>query len=301
MKTAPFPQLQAFLAVARLRSFSSAARELGVSRSAVSYSVRQLEGHLRVVLLTRTTRSVSLTDAGRRLLETAGPGLGQALAALANVGAQPGEAVGRLRLSAPRMAVAFVINPVLPTFRARHPRVEVEVDIEDRFVDIVAEGYDAGVRLTEAIERDMVQVRLTDAFRFVVVGAPSYLERHGTPEKPQDLLRHECITFRAQTTGTLYAWELERGRKTWRVPVRGGVVTNDSQVMLSLVESGLGLTYAFEPVVREQLRTGRLKVVLEAYAPTVPGFFLYFPSRAQRSPPLRLFIEAAKELAVRAL
>jgi DNA-binding transcriptional LysR family regulator len=301
MKTAPFPQLQAFLAVARLRSFSGAARELGVSRSAVSYSVRQLEDRLRVVLLTRTTRSVSLTDAGRRLVETAGPGLGQALAALANVAAQPGEAVGRLRLSAPRMAVAFVINPVLPTFRARHPRVEVEVDIEDRFVDIVAEGYDAGVRLSEAIERDMVQVRLTDAFRFVVVGAPSYLERHGTPEKPQDLLRHECITFRAQTTGALYAWELERGRKTWRVPVRGCVVTGDSQVMLSLAESGAGLTYAFEPEVREQLRTGRLKVVLEAYAPTVPGFFLYFPSRAQRTPPLRLFIEAAKELAVRAL
>jgi DNA-binding transcriptional LysR family regulator len=287
--------------VARLRSFSSAARELGVSRSAVSYSVRQLEDRLRVMLLTRTTRSVSLTDAGRRLVETAGPGLGQALAALANVGAQPGEAVGRLRLSAPRMAVAFVINPVLPTFRARHPRVEVEVDVEDRFVDIVAEGYDAGVRLSEAIERDMVQVRLTDAFRFVVVGAPSYLDRHGTPEKPQDLLRHECITFRAQKTGALYAWELERGRKTWRVPVRGGVVTNDSQVMLSLAESGAGLTYAFEPMVREQLRTGRLKIVLGAYAPSVPGFFLYFPSRAQRSPPLRLFIEAAKELSVRAL
>jgi len=301
MKAAPFPQLQAFLAVARLRSFSSAARELGVSRSAVSYSVRQLEDRLRVVLLTRTTRSVSLTDAGRRLVETAGPGLGQALAALANAAAQPGEAVGRLRLSAPRMAAPFVINPVLPTFRARHPRVEVEVDIEDRFVDIVAEGYDAGVRLSEAIERDMVQVRLTDAFRFVVVGAPSYLERHGTPERPQDLLRHECITFRAQTTGALYAWELERGRKSWRVPVRGGVVTGDSQVMLSLAESGAGLTYAFEPMVREQLRTGRLKVVLEAYAPTVPGFFLYFPSRAQRSPPLRLFIEAAKVLAVRAL
>jgi DNA-binding transcriptional LysR family regulator len=301
MKGAPFPQLQAFLAVARLRNFSSAARELGVSRSAVSYSVRQLEDRLRVALLTRTTRSVALTDAGRRLVETAGPGLGQALAALANAAAEPGEAVGRLRLSAPRMAVAFVINPVLPTFHARHPRVEVEVDIEDRFVDIVAEGYDAGVRLSEAIERDMVQVRLTDAFRFVVVGAPSYLERHGTPEKPQDLLRHECITFRARTTGALYAWELERGRKTWRVPVRAGVVTGDSEVMLSLAESGAGLAYVFEPTVREQLRTGRLKVVLEAYAPTVPGFFLYFPSRAQRSPPLRLFIEAAKELAVRTL
>ena len=300
MNSAPFQQLQAFLAVARLRSFSSAARELAVSRAAVSHAVRQLEGKLRVVLLTRTTRSVSLTDPGRRLVEAAGPGLGQALAALANVSAQPGEAVGRLRLSAPRMAVPFIITPVLPTFRDRHPRVEVEVVVENRFVDIVAEGYDAGVRLSEAIERDMVQVRLTDAFRFVVVGAPSYLERHGTPQKPIDLLRHECITYRSQTTGAIYAWELERGRKTWRVPVRGGVLTNEDQLMLSLAESGTGLTYTFEPGVREQLRTGRLKVVLEAFAPTVPGFFLYFPSRAQRSLPLRLFIEAAKELSARA-
>ena len=299
MSAATFPQLQVFLAVARLRSFSSAARELGVSRSAVSQAVRQLEAELRVVLLRRTTRSVSLTDTGRRLVEEAGPGLNQALAALANVAAQPGEAVGRLRLSVPGMAVPFVIAPVLPTFRARHPRVEVEVVVEDRFVDIVAEGYDAGVRLSEAIERDMVQVRLTDAFRFVVVGAPSYLKRHGTPQKPEDLLRHECITFRSQSTGTLYAWELERGRKTWHVPVRGGVVTTDSRVMLSMAEAGAGLMYAFEPEAQEQLRTGRLKVVLEAYAPTVPGFFLYFPSRAQRSGPLRLFVEAAKELARR--
>ena len=300
MNTALLPQLQAFLAVARLRSFSGAARELGVSRSAVSQSVRQLEEQLRVVLLTRTTRSVSLTDAGRRLVEGAGPALGQALAALTEVSAQPGEAVGRVRLSVPRMAVPFVITPVLPTFRERHPRVEVEVVVEDRFVDIVAEGYDAGVRLSEAIERDMVQVRLTDAFRFVVVGAPSYLARHGTPQRPEDLLRHECITFRSQTTGALYAWELERGRRTWRVPVRGGVVTNDSATSVSLAEQGLGLAYAFEPMVEEQLRTGRLRRVLESYAPTVPGFFLYFPSRAQRSAPLRLFVEAAKELLVRA-
>ncbi len=297
MNTAPFPQLQAFLATARLSSFSGAARELGVSTSAVSQAVRQLEEQLRVVLLNRTTRSVSLTDAGRRLVESAGPALRQALAALTEVSAQPGEAVGRLRLSVPRAAVPYVISPVVPTFRARHPRVEVEVVIEDRFVDIVAEGYDAGVRLSEAIERDMVQVRLTDAFRFVVVGAPSYLTRHGTPQRPEELLRHECITFRSQTTGALYAWELERGRRTWRVPVRGGVVTNDSQVRMSLAEQGLGLAYALEPMVAEQLRTGRLQRVLESYAPTVPGFFLYFPSRAQRSPALRLFVDAARELA----
>jgi DNA-binding transcriptional LysR family regulator len=195
--------------------------------------------------------------------------------------------------------VPFVIDPVLPTFRARHPRVEVEVAIDERFVDIVAEGYDAGVRLSEAIERDMVQVRLTDAFRFVVVGAPDYLARHGTPERPEDLLRHECITFRSKTTGALYAWEFERGRRTWRVPVRGGVVTNDGPVSVSLAERGLGLAYTSEPNVMQQLDSGRLERVLERYAPMVPGFFLYFPSLAQRSAPLRLFVEAAKELAVR--
>ncbi|RKH21816.1 LysR family transcriptional regulator [Corallococcus sp. CA047B] len=301
MNTAPFPQLQVFLAVARLRSFSGAARELGVSTAAVSQSVRQLEGQLRVVLLTRTTRSVSLTDAGRRLVEGAGPAMGQALTALAEVSAQPGEAVGRVRLSVPRAAVPYLITPVVPAFRERHPRVEVEVVVEERFVDIVAEGYDAGVRLSEAIERDMVQVRLTDAFRFVVVGSPDYLARRGTPQRPEDLLNHECITFRMRTTGALYAWELERGRRNWRVPVRGGVVTNDSHLTVPLVEQGLGLAYVFEPMVTEQLRTGRLLRVLEAYAPTVPGFFLYYPSRAQRSTPLRLFVEVARELALKAI
>ncbi|AKJ04628.1 LysR family transcriptional regulator [Archangium gephyra] len=296
MKTAPLLHLQVFLVVARLRSFSGAARELGVSTAAVSQSVRHLEEQLGVVLLTRTTRSVALTDAGRRLVEGTGPGLGQVLAALGEVSAKPGEVVGRLRLTVPRMAVPFLITPVLPTFRTRHPRVGVEVVIEERFVDIVAEGYDAGVRLSEAIERDMVQVRLTDAFRFVVVGAPSYLARHGTPQRPEDLLRHECITFRSQTTGALYAWELERGRRNWRVPVRGGVVTNDNAVTASLAEEGLGLAYTFEPAVQEQLKSGRLVRVLEAYAPEVPGFFLYYPSRAQRSGPLRLFVETAKEL-----
>jgi DNA-binding transcriptional LysR family regulator len=301
MNTALFPQLQAFLAVARVRSFSGAGRELGVSRSAVSQSVRLLEEHLRVVLLARTTRSVSLTDAGRRLVENAGPALGQIVAALAQVSAQPGEIVGKVRLSVPRSAVPFVIDPVLPTFRLRHPRVEVEVAIDERLVDIVAEGFDAGVRLSESIERDMVQVKLTDAFRFVVVGAPAYFARHGTPGRPEDLLRHECITFRSKTTGALYAWELERGRRTWRVPVRGGVVTNDGAVSVSLAERGLGLAYAAEPLLMEHFRTGRLERVLERYAPTVPGFFLYFPSLAQRSAPLRLFIEAAKELAVRSV
>jgi DNA-binding transcriptional LysR family regulator len=301
MSSVPFPQLQAFLAVARHQSFSGAARELGVSRSAVSQSVRQLEELVRVVMLTRTTRSVSLTEAGRRLVEGAGPSLARVASALAEVSAKPGETVGHLRLTVPRAAVPFLIDPVVPTFRERHPRVEVEIVVEERFVDIVAEGYDAGVRLSEAIERDMVQVRLTDSFRFVIVGAPQYLERHGTPERPEDLLRHECITFRNRASGALYVWELERGRRNWRVPVRGGVVCSESASTTSLAEKGLGLAYALEPMVREPLREGRLKVVLDRYAATVPGFFLYFPSVARKSAPLRLFVDAARELAVRTL
>jgi DNA-binding transcriptional LysR family regulator len=171
----------------------------------------------------------------------------------------------------------------------------VEVVAENRFVDIVAEGYDAGIRLHEALDRDMVQVRLTEPFRFVVVGAPAYLEKHGAPERPEDLLRHECFTFRHPTTGSLFAWELERGKRSWRVPVRGSIVTNNGMLALAMVEKGLGLAYVIEPMVNDALKAGRLLRVLEPYAPKVPGFFLYFPSRAQRSGPLSLFIEAAKE------
>jgi DNA-binding transcriptional LysR family regulator len=202
--------------------------------------------------------------------------------------------VGRVRLTVPRAAFAFVIEPVLPMFRERHPRIQLELVFDDRRVDIVGEGYDAGIRLSEFVERDMVSVRLTDGFRFVVVGAPSYLEKHGTPQRPEDLLHHECLTFRSGT-GSLYAWELERGRKTWRVPVRGSVVTNDGLFCIKWAEQGLGLAYMFEPLVAEQVRAGRLQCVLEPYAASVPGFFLYYPSRAQRSEPLRLFIETLGE------
>jgi DNA-binding transcriptional LysR family regulator len=288
-------QLHVFLTVARLRSFSGAGRELGVSTPAVSQAVRQLEEQLKVVLLTRTTRSVAVTDAGRRLMESAGPALGQALTALKELSADSGATTGRLKLSVPRAALPFAVEPVLPELRARHPRIEVEVVVEDRLVDIVADGYDAGVRLSEAIERDMVQVRLTDEFRFVVVGSPAYLAKHGRPERPEQLLQHECITFHT-SSGALYAWELERGRRSWRIAVRGGVIANDNQLNVRLAERGLGLAYAFEPHVTELVRKKRLEIVLDEYAPVVPGFFLYFPSRAQRSPALRLFVETARRL-----
>lgn len=299
MQAAPLPQLQLFLAVARLRSFSAAARELGMSTSAVSQAVKQLEAQLQVVLLIRTTRSVSLTEAGQRLIERAAPAMKEAVAALADVAARPGEVVGRLKITVGHSAVPFVITPVLPAFRARHPRIEVEIVVEERLVDLVGEGYDAGVRLTESIDRDMVQVRLTDELRFVVVGTPAYLAKHGTPRKPEDLLHHNCIGYRARPDGPVYAWELERGRRTWRVPVRGGVITNEPQLGIALAEQGVGLAFTFEPSVAAQLRSGRLETVLEAYAPTVPGFFLCYPSRAQSSPALRLFVEVAKDVTAR--
>lgn len=293
----PLSQLQVFVTVARLRSFSRAARELGVSTSAVSQSVRQLEEQLRVTLLARTTRSVALTEAGRRLLDAADPALRQLVTALTEVSAAPGETVGRLRLTVPNVAMQYIVEPVLAVFHARHPRVEVEIVAEDRLVDIVAEGYDAGIRLAEALERDMVQLRLTDSFRFVVLGSPAYLRRHGTPQRPQDLLRHECLTFRLSSTSELYAWELERGRRLWRVPVRGRVVTNALDVQLSLCERGLGLAYAFEPHAEEAIRAGRLVRVLEPYAATVSGLYLFYPSRAQHSPALRLFAATTREVA----
>ena len=296
MSSLPFAQLQAFLAVARTGNFSAAARALQVSRSAVSQSVRQLEEQLQVVLVHRTTRSVALTAAGRRLVEGVAPAFAQTANTLVEVAAQPGEVTGTLRLTLPHAAFPLVLAPVLPTFRSRHPRVEVDVSLEDRLVDIVAGGFDAGIRLSESVQRDMVHLRLTEAFRFLVVGAPEYFVGRDRPRKPEDLLQHECITFRSPTTGALYAWELERGTKEWNVPVRGAVAVNDGLACAVLAKRGLGLAYVPEPNIREDLASGGLEVVLEGYAPTVPGYFIYYPSRAQCSKALRLFVEIAREV-----
>jgi DNA-binding transcriptional LysR family regulator len=299
MSTAPFAQLQAFLAVARHRSFGSAARELGVSRSAVSQSVRQLEERLHVTLLARTSRSVALTDVGRRLVDNAGPAVEQALESLRAVAAVPGEVTGRVRLSVPAAAVPLILARLLPQFVARFPKVELDVHVDNRLVDVVADGFDAGIRLVEAIHRDMVHIRLTEAFRVIIAAAPSYLERRGVPEKPTDLLEHDCICARWASDGQASAWELERGKKTWRVPVRGPIVTNDGDLMRTLALAGTGLVYTLEPLIEGELANGRLHAVLEPYAPAVPGLFLYFPSRAKVSPAFRAFVQVAQEAMAR--
>ena len=296
MAFTPLNALNAFIVVARRRSFVAAARDLGVSASALSQSVQQLETRLGVSLLTRTSRSVAPTDAGQRLLEHAGPGLDQALDALKTVTARPGEITGRVKLSVPSAAVSMVLTRLLPKFIERHPNVELDVRVENRFVNIVAEGLDAGIRLVEAIDRDMVHVRLSGPSRIVVAGAPSYLKRKGTPEKPTDLVHHDCLGVRWSADTEPFAWELARGKKTWRMPVRGPVVTNDRQLLHSLAVGGYGLLYTLEAIIGEDLARGRLRIVLEPYAANVPGLFLYFPSRSQESPALRAFVSVARDI-----
>ncbi len=297
MAFTPLNSLNAFLAVARRRSFAGAARDLGVTASALSQSVQQLEARVGVPLLTRTSRSVAPTDAGQRLLEHAGPAIDQALEALKTVSARPGEVTGRVKLSVPTAAVSIVLTRLVPTFIERYPNVELDISVENRFVNIVAEGLDAGIRLVEAIDRDMIHVRVSGPTRVVVAGAPSYFKRHGVPQKPDDLVRHACLRSRWRQDEEPFAWELERGKKTWRVPVRGPVITNDRELLHALALGGHGLLYTLERVIADDLARGRLRVVLEAYAPTVPGLFLYFPSRAQVSPALRAFVAVARELA----
>ncbi|MFY2563622.1 LysR family transcriptional regulator [Corallococcus terminator] len=296
MALTPLNELAVFVAVARHKSFTRAAKELGVSTSAVSQSVKLLEERVHQALLFRTTRNVSLTDAGQRLLERAAPGLESALNALEHLSADATQLTGTLRLTVPGIALASVIEPVLPRFLRENPHVHAEVRLSDQFVDIVEEGLDAGLRLMEAVEKDMVQVRLTPAFRFMVLASPAYLKRHGTPQRPEDLANHDCITYRAPTTGLPYHWELERGRKELRVQVKGRLATDNAEVMFRMAVAGVGLTYLAELQVAPALRAGTLVPVLEDWAPSVPGIFLYYPHRAQASPPLRAFIALARKL-----
>lgn len=287
--------LAEFLAVARHRSFTAAAAELGVTPSALSQAVRQLERRLGVSLLTRTTRSVALTDSGRRLVDEGGPAVAQALTALREAGAAPGEVTGTVRLTAPELALSSVIGPVVPAFVSRYPRVTLDIEVENRLVDIVAEGYDGGIRLEESLEKDMVQLNLVGPTAFLVAGAPGYVAARGVPERPRDLLTHDCLGYRSETTGALYAWELVRGKRLFRVPVRGPFVSNDERLIRSMVEAGLGLGYLWEPHAREALRSGRLRQVLREYSAEVPGLFLYYPSRAV-SRAFRAFIDVCREV-----
>jgi DNA-binding transcriptional LysR family regulator len=284
----------AFLAVARERSFTRAAAQLGVSQSALSQSLRGLESRLGLRLLTRTTRSVAPTEAGERLLRAAGPRLEEIegeLAALSELRDKPS---GTIRITAHDHAIRAVLWPALEKLLPDYPDIKVEIVIDYGLTDIVAERYDAGVRTGEMVAKDMIAVRIGPDMRTAVVGAPSYFATRPKPKTPQDLTAHRCINLRLPTHGGLYAWEFEKGKRELRVRVEGQLVFNGTDPMLDAALAGAGLAYVPEDTVRPYLADGRLIRVLADWCPPYSGYHLYYPSRRQPTPAFTLLVDALR-------
>lgn len=290
----PFSGLSAFLAVAEAGGFTGAAARLGVSPAAVSQAVKALESRLGTLLFVRTTRRVGLTEAGAALLARVGPATMEIAAAIEAAGEMASVPTGLLRLTVPRMAVPLVVEPVVAALRRSHPRIAVEIAVDDATVDLTARGYDAGIRIGEYIERDMVAVRLTRDIAWSVVGSPAYLDARGRPERPEDLTRHEAIRYRFPASGALYRWEFERDGRALTVDPPGRLIVNDGDLLLAFARSGLGLSYVADIAAATELASGALEQVLQAFLPRTPGLFLYFPQRAQDQPKLRAFIDVAR-------
>ncbi len=288
--------LSVVLAVARRRGFTAAARELGLSPSAVSHAVKTLEDRLGTPLFARTTRSLALTAAGAALIASVGPAFTEVGEAVERLRAESGRVSGLLRLNVPRVALPIAITPVLARLAARHPDLVVEVATDDALTDIVAAGFDAGVRLGEMIALDMVAVRLTAPFQAVMVASPAYVRSHGEPAAIDDLRRHNCIGFRLIASGGIYAWELRDGGRDVSVDVRGTALVTDPLYALDLARAGIGIAYVFEPLARADLAARTLARILPRSAIEEPGLFLYFPRRAAETPKLRAFIDTAREV-----
>ena len=286
--------LIAFLAVARERSFTRAAAKLGVSQSALSQTIRALEARLGVRLLSRTTRSVAPTEAGERLLRTVGPRLEEIETAIEALGEFRERPAGAIRITAGDHAVQSIVWPKLVKWLPRYPEIKVEIDIDNGLIDIVADRYDAGVRLGEQVARDMIAVRIGPDVRFAVVGAKSYFADRAPPKTPQDLLDHSCINLRLPTYGGLYAWEFAKDGRELKVRVEGQLVFNGIFHVLDGVLAGLGLGFMPEDLAEPYLVQGRLKRVLEDWCVPWPGYHLYYPSRRQSSPAFALLIEALR-------
>jgi len=290
------PHLPVFLAVARHGGFAAAANELGMSPSAVSHAVRTVEERLGAPLFARTTRSVALTELGRRLNDSIGPALLEVESALERSRAERGQIVGLLRLNVPQVALPIAITPVVQEIARRHPELIVEVIGDATLTDIVAAGFDAGVRLGGMIEQDMIAVRLTPPFRAIMVASPDYLANRGEPQSVADLARHNCIGYRLVASGAVYAWELLDNGEDVAVRVAGTTLVNDPTYAKQLALAGVGIAYLFEPLVSREIHDGTLRRVLPASAIEEPGLFLYFPRRAAEAPKLRTFIQVAREV-----
>jgi DNA-binding transcriptional LysR family regulator len=288
------PDLLAFLAVARERSFTRAAAKLGVSQSALSHTIRGLEERLGLRLLTRTTRSVAPTEAGARLFRTVGPRFEEIDAELAALTELREKPAGTIRVTTGEHAAEAILWPTLAEFLPRYPDIKVELIVDDGLTDIVAERYDAGVRLGEQVAKDMIAVRIGPDFRMAVVGAPSYFERRSKPKQPQDLTAHDCINIRLPTHGGIYAWEFEKRGRELKVRVDGQWVFNSTALRLNAVLAGFGLAYLPEDRVKSLLAEGKLIRVLEDWCAPFPGYHLYYPSRRQPTPAFALLVDALR-------
>jgi len=289
-----FNDLVAFVAVARDRSFTKAAAKLGVSQSALSHSIRGLEARLGIRLLTRTTRSVSPTEAGERLFQNVGQRLEEIQAELGAIRELKGKPAGTIRITATENAAQAILLPKLAKFLLRYPDINVEIVIDYGLTDIVTQRLDAGVRLGEQVAKDMIAVRIGPDMRMAIVGAPSYFAKRSPPKKPQDLTDHNCINLRLPTHGGVYAWEFEKGSRELKVRVDGQLVVNGAAPMLNAALGGIGLAYLPEDLVGPYLAKGRLKRVLDDWCPPYTGYHLYYPSRRQHSAAFALLVDALR-------
>lgn len=285
--------VEVFLAAARHRNFRRAAADLGVTPSAVSQAVRALEARMGAALFVRTTRSVGLTEAGQRFLDRAGPAFEEIVAAgeaARDVGQRP---TGLLRLSVPRAVVPLILEPVIASFCQAYPEVELEIAASDEMVDLATGGFDAGIRLGQFIATDMVAVRLTPSFPFVVVGSPDYLERHGRPERVDDLRHHACLRLR-RSNGAIAPWTFVDGNEAIEAMVSGPLIAHDYPTLVGAAMRGIGLAQLPRPVAEGPIAQGKLEPVLASIAATTPGVFLYHPGKRQILPKLRAFIDHLK-------
>src|SRR5438270_9670347 len=284
MQRGSLDDLRALVAVGHERSFTKAAAKLGVSQSALSQTIRQLEARLGVRLLTRTTRSVSPTEAGERLLRTVAPRFEEIDAELSALSELREKPAGTIRITATDYALETILWPQLAKFLRQYPDIKVEIIVDYGLTDIVAERYDAGVRAGEQVAKDMIAVRIGPEMRSAVVGTPPYFRNRSEPKRPQDLIGHNCINLRLPTHGGLYAWEFEKDGRELKVRVEGQLVFNGTFQMLNAALAGFGLAYVPEDVAQPHLAKGRLKRVLEDWCPPYSGYHLYYPSRRQSTP-----------------
>ena len=291
MRGTDFANLNAFAAVVEQGSFVRAAAHLGVTPSALSQTIRQVEERLGVRLLNRTTRSVAPTAVGERLYQRFRPSVEELEAAVAEAVSTRDRPAGMLRINAPRSAAIGLIAPRLGRFHQSNPDVVLDVMVDDRLTDIVAGRYDAGIRLGERLEKDMVAVRLTDEMEMMAVASPDYVARFGTPQTPDDLHAHACLNWRWPSDGSLYRWEFEEDGREFEVAVDGPLIANDVEVVLQAAIQGIGIAYTSHEWIEGWLQEGILIRVLERFSPKFPGMYLYYPSRRQQPPALRAFID----------